>query len=45
MIWHKLLKPDKTVDGARYQRQLTNFNNAIDQDRPEYADRRDKVFL
>lgn len=45
MIWYELLKPGETIDGACYQRQLADLNSAIQQKRPEYADRRHKVIF
>jgi [histone H3]-lysine36 N-dimethyltransferase SETMAR len=45
VVWYDLLKPGETVNGQRYQQQLTDLNRAIRQKRPEYQLRHDKIIL
>lgn len=45
VIWYELLKSCGTVDGARYQLQLLDFNNAIHLKHPEYMNRLHKVIF
>ena len=43
VVYYKLLKPNETITGERYQQQLMQLSRALKVKRPEYAKRHDKV--
>lgn len=45
VIYYELLKPNETITGDRYRRQLIKLRQALKDKRPQYADRHDKVIL
>lgn len=45
VIYYELLQLDETITGDLYRRQLMRFNRALQEKRPQYKDRHDKVIL
>lgn len=45
VVYYELLQPTETIDGALYRRQLIRLKRTLQENRPEYADRHDKVIL
>lgn len=45
IIWYDLLQSGETVNGERYQQQLTDLHDAIAEKRPEYEARQHKVIF
>lgn len=45
VIYHELLKPSETITGDVYRRQLMRLKRAIEEKRPEWDNRHDKIIL
>ena len=45
VIYYELLQPGETITGDLYRRQLMRLNRALQEKRPQYKDRHDKVIL
>ena len=45
VVYYELLKPNETISGDVYRRQLMRLSRALREKRPQYADRHDKVIL
>ena len=45
VVYYELLKPNETITGDVYRRQLMRLSRALREKRPQYADRHDKVIL
>jgi [histone H3]-lysine36 N-dimethyltransferase SETMAR len=45
VIYYELLKNSESINGERYQQQLVELNRALEQKRPDYAKRHNKLIL
>lgn len=45
VVYYELLKPNETITGAVYRRQLMRLSRALREKRPLYAERHNKVIL
>ena len=45
IVYYELLKPGETVNTVRYQQQLVSLRRALDEKRPIWRDRHDKLIL
>ena len=45
VIYYELLKPNETITGKLYWKQLMRLTRALKEKRPEYGDRHDKIIL
>jgi histone-lysine N-methyltransferase SETMAR len=45
VVYYELLKPKETIDGPLYRLQLFRLRKALEEKRPEYAERHDKIIL
>ena len=45
VVYYELLKPNETITGDLYRKQLMRLSRALREKRPQYAERHDKVIL
>ena len=45
VIYYELLQPGETITGARYRTQLMRLSRALQEKRPQYEQRHEKVML
>ena len=45
VVYYELLKPNETITGDLYRKQLMRLSRALKEKRPQYAERHDQVIL